>query len=426
MTADDLVTLRRDLHQRPEPAWREFYTTARIVDELESRLGDDLDALHVGPEAIAGDHRLAVPDDAELTRWYEQAHETDVDTATLERLEGGYTGAIAVIERGEGPTVGLRVDIDGLPRPESAELSHKPAAAGFRSEHEGAMHACGHDAHATIGIGVLERIADSDFAGTLKVFFQPAEEVVGGGKSMAESEHIRDVDSLLAMHVGLDHPTGEVVAGIDGFLAVSHLEAAFTGESAHAGGHPEQGRNAVQAMATAVQNLYAIPRHNDGKTRVNAGVVEGGSAANVIPDEARIVAEVRGETTDLMEYMKHRAEQVLRSAAEMHDCEVSIETGAEAPSASSDDELVSIVADVAGETAGVERVLERDELGGSEDATYLMRAVQERGGSACYVGVGTDHPGGHHTATFDVDEASIGHGVDILAGTIERLGRRAD
>jgi len=117
---------------------------------------------------------------------------------------------------------------------------------------------------------------------------------------------------------------------------------------------------------------------------------------------------------------------VLRSAAEMHDCEVSIETGAEAPSASSDDELVSIVADVAGETAGVERVLERDELGGSEDATYLMRAVQERGGSACYVGVGTDHPGGHHTATFDVDEASIGHGVDVLAGTIERLSRRAN
>ena len=394
-----------------------------VVAELESRLGDDLAELHIGPEAIAGDQRMALPDDEDRSRWYEQAHGTDVDTATLERLEGGYTGAVAVIECGAGPTIGLRVDIDALPRSESEDLSHKPAAAGFRSEHEGTMHACGHDAHATIGIGVLERIAgDSDFTGTLKVFFQPAEEVVGGGKAMAESEHIQNVDSLLAMHIGLDHPTGEIVAGIDGFLAVSHLEAEFTGESAHAGGHPEQGRNAVQAMATAVQNLYGIPRHNDGKTRVNAGVAEGGSAANVIPDEARIVAEVRGETTDLMEYMKHRAEQVLRSAATMHDCGVSVETGAEAPSASSDAELVSIVADVAAETAGVERVLERDELGGSEDATYLMRAVQENGGSACYVGIGTDHPGGHHTATFDVDEASIGHGIDVLAGAIERIG----
>jgi aminobenzoyl-glutamate utilization protein A len=424
MTDDDLVSLRRDLHRTPEPAWREFSTTARIVDELRSRLGDDLAELHVGPDAIAGEHRMAVPDDAELTRWYEQARTAGVDDDILEELEGGYTGAVAVLERGEGPTVGLRVDIDGLPQTESDDPDHEPVAEGFRSEHEGAMHACGHDAHTTIGIGVLERIAASDFAGTLKVFFQPAEEVVGGGKSMAESEHIRDVDFLLALHVGLDHPTGEIVAGIDGFLAVSHLEATFTGESAHAGGHPEQGRNAVQAMATAVQNLYGIPRHDDGATRVNAGVVEGGSAANVIPAEARIVAEVRGETTDLMEYMKRRARRVLRSAAEMHDCEVEIETGSEAPSATSDEALVSIVGDVARGTDGVERILERDDLGGSEDATYLMRAVQEHGGEACYVGVGTDHPGGHHTATFDVDEASIGHGIDVLSGTIERLGGR--
>jgi aminobenzoyl-glutamate utilization protein A len=423
MTADDLISLRRDLHRKPEPAWCEFYTTARIVAELESRLGDDLAELHVGPEAIAGEHRMAVPDDADLTHWYERARDAGADEAVLERLEGGYTGALAVLERGEGPTVALRVDIDGLPRAESDDPDHAPVAEGFRSEHEGAMHACGHDAHATIGIGVLERIARSDFRGTLKVFFQPAEEVVGGGKSMAESEHIEDIDALLAMHIGLDHPTGEIVAGIDGFLAVSHLEAEFTGESAHAGGHPEQGRNAVQAMATAVQNLYGIPRHNDGATRVNAGVVEGGSAANVIPDEARIVAEVRGETTELMEYMKRRTRRVLRSAAQMHDCTVSIETGAEAPSATSDQALVSVVADVASDTAGVKRVLERDELGGSEDATFLMRKVQENGGTACYVGVGTDHPGGHHTATFDVDEASIGHGIDVLAGAIERIGR---
>ncbi|WP_254528208.1 amidohydrolase [Natrinema gelatinilyticum] len=421
MTADDLVSLRRDLHRKPEPAWREFYTTARIVDELESRLGDELDELHVGPDAIAGGQRMAVPEETDLAHWYDQARTDGVDEAVLERLEGGYTGVVAVLERGEGPTVGLRVDIDGLPQAESTDPAHLPAAEGFRSEHEDAMHACGHDAHATIGVGVLEQIADSDFSGTLKVFFQPAEEVVGGGKAMAESDHIRDVDALLAVHIGLDHPTGEIVAGIDGFLAVSHLEATFTGESAHAGGHPEQGRNAVQAMATAVQNLYGIPRHNDGKTRVNAGVVEGGSAANVIPDEVRIVAEIRGETTELLEYMKHRTGRVLRSAAEMHDCEVDIETGAEAPSATSDQELVSVVADVARETAGVERIVERDELGGSEDATFLMQAVQRNGGTACYVGVGTDHPGGHHTATFDVDEASIQHGIDVLAGAVERV-----
>ncbi|MDG5759100.1 amidohydrolase [Natronococcus sp. A-GB1] len=420
-TDPDLVSLRRDLHRKPEPAWREFYTTARIVEELESRV--DLDELHVGPDAIAAEHRMGVPDEAELEAWHEQAREHGADEAVLESLEGGYTGAVAVLRKGEGPTVGLRVDIDGLPQPESEDPDHLPVAEGFRSEHDDAMHACGHDAHATIGIGVLEAVAESDFSGTLKIFFQPAEEVVGGGKSMAKSEHLADVDYLLGLHVGLDHPTGEIVAGIDGFLAVRHLEATFTGEPAHAGGHPEQGRNAVQAMATAVQNCYGIPRHSDGPTRINAGVVEGGSAANVIPEEARIVAEVRGETTELMEYMYEKAERVMRSAAEMHDCEVDLEIGAAAPSATSDQALVDVVADVAGSVDGVETVLERDELGGSEDATFLMQEVQQNGGLACYVGVGTDHPGGHHTSTFDVDEASLGHGIETVAGAIERLGR---
>ncbi|MFC4246709.1 amidohydrolase [Natribaculum luteum] len=420
-TDDRLIDLRRELHRKPEPAWREFYTTARIVAALED-LDFDLDELYVGREAIAGDHRMGVPDEAELEEWYERARDAGADEAVLEKLEGGYTGAVAVLDRGEGPTVGLRVDVDALPLEESADSEHRPAAEGFRSEHEGAMHACGHDAHATIGIGVLEAVQESDFSGTLKVFFQPAEEIVGGGKSMAKSEHIEDVDYLLATHVGLDHPTGEIVAGIDGFLAVSHLEATFTGESSHAGARPEEGRNAIQALATAVQNLYAIPRHADGATRVNAGVVEGGTAANIVAEEARVVAEVRGETTELMEYTNEHARRILRSAAEMHDCEVEIETGAEAPSARSDDALVSIVGDVAREVDGVDRILERDDLGGSEDATYLMQTVQEHGGLACYVGVGTDHPGGHHTSTFDVDEESIRHGVETLAETIERIG----
>ncbi|WP_135825628.1 amidohydrolase [Halorussus ruber] len=418
---DRLVEIRRDLHQRPEPAWREFYTTARIVEELE-RIG--VDDLHVGRDAIAEEERMAVPDDEELAEWYEQAREAGADEETLQQLEGGYTGAVAVLD-GEnpedGPTVGLRVDIDGLLRAESTDDDHAPVQEGFRSKHEGAMHACGHDAHATIGLGVIEAVKDSDFEGTLKVFFQPGEEMIAGGKSMAESDHLQDVDYLLAAHIGLDHPTGEVVAGLDGFLAVSHFRAEFEGEPSHAGGRPNEGENAVQAMATAVQNLYSIPRHEEGATRVNAGKVGGGTATNIIPEEAFVEGEVRGETTELKDYMKAKAERVIESAAEMHGCEVELTTNGEAPSAESDDALVSIVADVAGETGGVENVVERDELGGSEDATYLMRTVQQNGGKAAYVGVGTDHPGGHHTATFDVDEDSLPIGIDVLADAIRTI-----
>jgi aminobenzoyl-glutamate utilization protein A len=414
---DALLDLRRDLHRHPEPAWREFYTTARLVDVLETR---PLDALHVGPEVLADDRR-GVPTDAELDEWARRAVEAGARADVVDRLSGGHTGLVAVLRHGPGPTVGLRVDIDALPITESDEPSHRPAAEGFRSENEGFMHACGHDAHATVGVGVIDAIAESDFSGTLKVFFQPSEETVAGGEPMAEGGHLDDVDYLLALHVGLDHPTGEVVAGIDGFLAVSHFRAEFSGASAHAGGHPERGRNAVQAMATAIGTLYSIPRHDEGATRVNAGLVGGGTASNIVPEEAFIEGEVRGETTELMEYMDDHAQRVLRSAAEMHDCEVEVAYEGRAPGGESDDELAGVVSAVAGEVPGVDAVLASDELGGSEDATYLMRQVQKRGGLAAYVCVGTDHPGGHHTPTFDVDEETVRIGVDTLSRAIRRV-----
>ncbi len=409
---------RRDLHRHPEPAWCEFYTTARLVEELRDR---DLTDLHVGPAALAADERLNVPDEGTLDDWLDRARQAGADPDVLDRLEDGSTGCIAVIERGDGPVIGLRVDIDALPILESDDAEHAPAAEGFRSTNEGYMHACGHDAHATIGLGVVDSILESDFAGTLKVFFQPGEEQIVGGKPMAESGHLDDVEYLYAVHIGLDHPSGEVVCGIDGFLAVRHFLAEFEGEPAHAGARPEQGRNTVQAMAAAIQNLYAIPRHADGQTRVNAGVVGGGTATNIIPEESFIEGEVRGESTELADYMSRHADRVLRASAEMHDCTVSIETLGEAPSATSDDALAAIFGDVAGEHDGVTNVVDTAELGGSEDATYLMQAVQDNGGLACYVGVGTDHPGGHHTSTFDVDESDLTLGIDLLTGSIRRV-----
>mgnify|MGYP000524840549 CR=1 FL=1 len=245
-----------------------------------------------------------------------------------------------------------------------------------------------------------------------------------GGEPMAESGHFDDVDYLLAVHIGLDHPSGEIVAGIDGFLAVSQFEAEFEGAPAHAGIAPETGRNAMQAAAAAIQNLYGISRHAGGATRVNVGVIEGGTATNIVPERVAIEGEVRGDTTELMEYMDEKARRVLRSAAEMHDCEVDVTTTGRAPSTASDRALAALVGDVARTTGGVTSVLESDHLGGSEDATYLMQHVQERGGKAAYVGVGTDHPSGHHTETFDVDEESIGVGIEVLANAIVEIGKR--
>jgi len=417
---DRLASVRRRFHRHPEPAWREFLTTATLVEEIRA-IG--VDELAIGPDAYDPADRMAVPE-ADLGPWVERARERGADEELLERMTGGNTGAVAVLDRGDGPAIGLRVDIDGLFIEESTDPDHDPVDEAFRSEIDGTMHACGHDVHMTWGLAVLEAIAESDFDGRLVVFFQPAEEVGGGGHPMAESRFADGLDYLLAVHVGLDHPTGEVVAGIEKPLAMAHLDATIEGTSAHAGKTPNEGDNAMQAMGTAIVNAYGIARHADGMTRVNVGKAEAGTASNVIAERAEMEAEARGETTELMEYMKHRFETTVRAAATMHGCRGTVDVVSESPRADSDPELQALVTDVAGGVDGIDTVLPAADFGASEDATFLMERVQEAGGLASYLIVGTDHPTSHHTPTFDVDERSIGHGVDVLVGAIRDLERR--
>lgn len=414
-----LSDLRQELHQHPEPGWREFETTGRLVEEIEA-IG--VDELAVGREAYDPADRMAVPDAETIEPWVQRAQDRDVRADVLERTRGGVTGCIAVLDRGPGPSVGLRVDIDGLLISESTGDDHRPAEAGFRSAVDGTMHACGHDVHMTWGIAVLRAVAASDFQGRLVVFFQPAEELSGGGHPMAESRFAADLDALFAAHVGLDHPTGTVVAGIERPLAMAHVDATFDGTSAHAGKAPEAGENAMQALGTAISNAYGIPRHSDGMTRVNVGYAEAGSASNVIADHAHVEAEVRGETTALKAYAKSRLERAFRGAAESHGCTLTFDVISESPRADSDPALLGHVAETAADVAGVETVLDTAAFGASEDATFLMERVQADGGVATYLIVGTDHPGAHHTSTFDVDERSIQIGADVLREAVLGFG----
>ena len=410
-----LPELRREFHRYPEPGWCEFYTTHRLVEELRA-IG--VDELAVGPEAYDPDDRMAIPPQKRLDEWFDRARDRGADPDLLDAMDGGNTGVVAVLDRGAGPTVGLRVDIDGLFIEESTREDHIPVAEGFRSETGETMHACGHDAHMTWGLATLAAIKESDFSGRLVVFLQPAEEVSGGGHPMAKSEYAADLDYLFAVHVGLDHPTGEVVAGIERPLAMCHVDVEIHGTSAHAGKAPEEGDNAIHALGTAIENVYGIPRHSDGMTRVNVGRVEGGTASNVIAEHVEAVAEARGETTELMEYAKAELIHRVETAAEMHGCSADVDVVSESPRADSDPELTAVVESVARDVAGVDTVVQSADFGASEDATFLMQRVQEDGGLAAYLIVGTDHPTSHHTPTFDVDERSLPIGVDVLTGSI--------
>ncbi|WP_373188869.1 amidohydrolase [Halolamina sp.] len=413
----NLVDIRRDLHQYPEEGWKEFRTTALVAEELDDRGF----TLHLGPNAVDPDERLGVPADDEIAAAVERARDLGAPERYLDQMDG-ITGLVAEKRYGDGPVVGIRVDMDALARQEAMDDDHRPARDGFASKHPGEMHACAHDGHTAIGLGIARELDDNGgFDGTLKLFFQPAEEGGRGGKPMSETDHLDDVDQMLALHLGLGEETGTVVAGYDRPLSNAKLDVTFHGEPAHAGGEPHAGKNAAQALGAAIQNLYAIPRHGDGKTRINVGQVHSNNAQNVISEEAELRVEVRGETASLNEYMLGKARNVIEHAAGMHECSHDESLYGKTTTFDCDESMVRAVADAAGDIDGVSTVKDRKEFGGSEDASYLIRQVQEQGGEATYIGVGASNPAGHHTAYFDIDEESLAVGVDVVCETLRAL-----
>lgn len=414
-----LTEIRQDLHEYAESGWKEFRTTALIAEELDEREF----SLHLGANAVDPDARLGVPDRAEIDAAVERAQEEEAPEEYLDAMDG-ITGLVAVkkYNDGSGPTIGVRVDMDALERDEAGDEDHRPAREGFASQHPNEMHACGHDGHTAIGLGIARELdTNKGFNGTLKLFFQPAEEGGRGGYPMSQTPLLADVDKLLALHLGLGEETGTIIANYERPLANTKIDVVFGGEPAHAGSAPQEGRNALQALATAIQNLYAIPRHADGRTRINVGAVSSDNAQNVIAEEARMRVEVRGETEKLNEYVLERAERAIEHAAGMHDVEYHTIPFGKTTSFTADDELVDHVVTATETIDEVDAVQQSKQFGGSEDASYLIRRVQEEGGKATYVGIGASNPYGHHTAKFDIDEDALSIGVNLLSETIRSL-----
>ncbi|WP_331236122.1 amidohydrolase [Natronorarus salvus] len=410
MSTEHVVELRRDLHAHPERGWCEFRTSSIVAERL-AELGFDV---AVGPDVVDPTTEARRPGPEELERAAERAVGEGADPDLVDRMAGGLTGVVGTLEHGDGPTVGFRVDMDALPV-EEADDGHLPANEGFQSTHAGEMHACGHDGHTAIGLGLAERVAsDEGFDGTLKLFFQPAEEGLGGGRAMASGGHLDDMDALVAVHLGLGIPTGTVVSGVE-FLTAGSMEVTFTGRSAHAAAAPEEGASALHAAASATCAIQAIPRHSEGMTRVNVGRLDAGTASNVIPERAVMEVETRGESDALYEYARERATRAIEGAAHTHGVEVEIEQRARAISVPHRPAFAERVAAVVSGTEDVEHVESHRLVSGSEDACFLLRRVREHGGEATYAIVGADLAGPHHAGTFDFDERALGIGVDTLA-----------
>jgi len=417
--APALSALRRDFHRYPEMGWTEMRTASRIARRLEE-LGFQVLS---GKDVCDEESRMGVPDDATLARHYEQAKAEGADPVYLERMREGFTGVIGILRgAAEGPVVAMRFDIDALGVEETDCEIHLPAKEGFSSLHPGVMHACGHDGHAVIGLGTAEMLSRhrTEIRGTVKLIFQPAEEGVRGARSIVEAGHLDDVDILLGSHI-VGRPAGEVydiIPGSGGSLATTKLDAVFTGKAAHAGGSPEKGVNAMLAMASAILNLQAIPRHSGGATRINVGYASAGTGRNVIPDRALLQLELRGETTELNDYMEAYACRILSAAADMHGCGLEVRMVGAAPSLESSPELMEALHRIAPACGLTPSSFRRVRAWGSEDFSYMMNRVQERGGQATFLRLAAPGAGSAHSTDFDFDERVLVNGVRAFAGFV--------
>jgi len=407
-----IIAYRRDFHKYPELGWTEYRTSSLIAKRL-AELGSEV---KVGTDILKAEDRMGLPSREVLDEAWERAIRQGGDIKFMEAMKNGFTGAVGIISNGDGPVRAFRFDIDALPIQESIDEKHRPHKEGFASINDGIMHACGHDCHAAIGLGVAEILMSlkDKIKGTIKLIFQPAEEGVRGAKSMVTKGLLDDVKAVIGSHVK-EYPVGNIASGLSGYKATTKFDVLIQGKPAHAGGNPQDGNNALMAAATATLNLYAIQRHKDGPTRINVGKLVAGSGRNIIPDIAYMMVETRGSTSALNSYMYEKAINIIKTSCQMQDCTYEIIPMGEAPSGKSDAAMMKLVEETAKEIGGYD-ILDSEESGGSEDFTYMMAKVQENGGKAVNIGIGADKiGGGAHTYDFDVNEKALKSAIVLLS-----------
>ena len=408
---EQMVADRRWLHQHPEEGWCEFETTYYIVKRLEELGLKAYCGIEViEPQAVMGRSLDTVK--AAQTR----ALDHGVPAAFLDRL-GGYTGAMAVLETARpGPVTAIRVDIDALPIEETEDPQHEANQGHYRSHYAGFSHACGHDGHTAVGLAVAAWLVDhkDELCGTVKVLFQPAEEGVRGAAAMAAKGIVDDVDWFVGAHIGCSAYLGQVGVSHHGYLATTKFDLEFDGVQA-AAGSPEKGRSALMCAAATCMSLGSLPGHSQGITRVQIGKLISGVGRNIVAPHAYMQLEVRGETTEINDYMAANVEMTVKGLAAAYGVQYRLTRMGEAVTYKGDEQAVEAVKTASSSVQGVESVVDMNAKVGSEDCTMLIRRVQEHGGKAAFFYYGCNHPG-HHRADFCIqDEVSlpIGWGVFV-------------
>jgi amidohydrolase len=374
-----VVADRRYLHQHPELAFQEE-NTARYV---AARLAE-----------------LGIP------------HQTGIAKTGVVGLIEGSAGP-----RGGGKTVLLRADMDALPIAEENDVP-------YRSQTAGVMHACGHDAHTAILLGVARLLHErrGDFAGTVKLLFQPAEEVPpGGAKPMIEAgvlEHPR-VDAAFGVHLAQDIPAGSIgVCAGPMTAAPDSINIRVRGLGGHAAG-PHRCVDPIVVAAQIIVALQTLVSREVNPLRqavVTIGNLHAGAVRNIIPEEAIMEGTVRTFDEEVRQTLARRIPELARgiAAAMRAEAEATFEFGY--PTLVNDHAMTDLVRGVVRDLLGPDKLLEREPSMVGEDMAYFLQRVP-----GCFFMVGTSNAArglihGHHHPRFDIDdEAALPVGVATLA-----------
>lgn len=415
MIEEELIRLRRHFHKYAEPAWMEFLTTAKIIEELKNY---NLD-LYYGKE-IYFNKRMGLPEKSILESYKNSISISDIEKK--EEILDSYTGLIAVLDTKKiGPNIGFRFDIDANELCESDSLGHLPNILNFSSKNSFAMHACGHDAHMSIGIELAKILASNvkKLKGKIIFIFQPAEEGVRGAYSLMNNPIIDKLDYLAGMHIGMDVKSGEIGVGSHGFLATKKIDIIFKGKASHAGASPEKGHNALLAASSAVLNFNSLAQHSMGEARINVGKLNAGSGRNIIANKAKIEMEIRGENENIISYLYDGVNRIVEGSAISYDCSYEIEIKGQAPSLISyDEEFIKNLRNYYKEKS---YKLVDAQLKGSEDIAYLLNEVRKKGGKTVHFILGSNLKDSHHSEEFDINEKDMLRGVDLMVDFVKYI-----
>lgn len=375
-----------------------------LAEEIKEWLVEVRRDFHMHPEFGMEEHRTS-----EMIAKY-------LEEMGIEYEKGvANTGVVGIIRGKEkGKTVALRADMDALPIEEKNKVSYK-------SKTKGKMHACGHDAHMTIVLGaakLLSNMKDS-LKGNIKLFFQPAEETVGGAKPMIEEGVMENpkVDAVFGLHVSPEIPTGSIGIKYGKMNASSDaIKIVINGESTH-GAYPHSGIDAIVIAGHVITALQTIVSRNidpRNSAVVTLGAINGGTKGNIIADKVEMIGTVRTLDPEIREKVLTRIENTVKNISESlgGNGEVIIEEGYSP--LINDNDMVEMVKANAIELLGRNKVKIIEDLSlGVEDFAYFL---QKAPGAFFRLGSGNLEKGiihdGHH-CNFDIDEDCLSIGVAL-------------